>query len=340
MLRIDPIKSKTHKLKIKQKNIKNKSKRTIFRVKWGDEDHSDWDKKIKSSKSCVDNRMLNAARYRKVTDVAKAVKGVDWKVTWSKQKNQTELEIFAVIRAEYRFIMGNNWKKLHCKKGATGMDSLFKKGHGTKKVYAIVESKCTKNEKAYKRYISEEYEKSPLRRLGKPQGKKTLANIFRRQQGKNVVRQMSEIWVLHCFLQEISKTNNNQVRDNLWEMWQWMTKKNSLPFRWLNVYGTKELYLVPGVYKVEVLVDGVGAKVRAEEGKLQSDWPGKDGPYKDLEFFALDKATVKNQEGNNPGIEGEWWDFSEDFEKLVRNTEKKRTAKQLRKVRDRIVKLL
>src|SRR5438045_2017291 len=92
-------------------------------------DHSDWVNLIRQgadrdpNKSYVDSRMLSEERFR----IGKKVSGnkttAKWRITW-KELGTNEMEIYAVIRAEYRFIKDNGWIKLHAKKNVQGFDNL------------------------------------------------------------------------------------------------------------------------------------------------------------------------------------------------------------------------
>src|SRR5438105_2637818 len=167
----NPVTEKKFELKAYTKNVKN-GRRVKFSVAWL-RGHSDWDSVITGNNNSVERREIpSCGRDVPGKTVSGDETAVDWPVNWmgDEFKNNTEMEIYAVIRAEYRFIKDNGWTKLHAKKHAQGMDNLFKKGQGDSLNYAVVESKCFGDRGEYEKYIVADPAKSPLGKLKTPQG--------------------------------------------------------------------------------------------------------------------------------------------------------------------------
>jgi len=213
----NPVNEDPFKLAAKTKKVTEA--KVTFMVTW-DCDHSDWESKITGGKNYVDLRGIPAkAGLPLVTNKSGDKTTKDWKVNW-KGIGSNEKEIYAVIRAEYRFIKANAWTKLHSKTNSQGIDSLFKKGGGKRVKYAIVESKCSANRDDYDQYIKKNNPHSPLGKLGRPGG----VPVDGKPVSANGIRQMSDPWVCHTVRQEQAGTPDPDVEANLKAFAKWMYK--------------------------------------------------------------------------------------------------------------------
>lgn len=314
----NPIKESPFKLEAQTKNVKEAQ--VTFMVTW-DCNHTDWESAIIGGKNYVDRRGIpNCAGLPLVTAKSGDKTTYDWDVNW-KKITSNEKEIYAVIRAEYRFIKANGWIKLHAKTNSQGIDSLFKKGAGRSIKYVIVESKCSANRDDYDEYLKKNNPHSPLGKLGRPGG----VPVDGKPVSANGIRQMSDPWVCHTVRQEQAGTPDPNVESNLKAFSKWMYKgKRRMPLRYLNVYAPPKsgFYLLGGEYAVRCKVGrlnrpeqfpsnrGKGELNTASKGTLKVDWC--DEPFRDLEFFALDAQTVAT-----PGITGDFHDFAAAFTQLV-----------------------
>ena len=262
-----------------------------------------------ATKSAVDSRKLHLSRYAAQGSTSgNASTDVDHAMSWNGYANTNEMEIFAVIRAEYRFIGVNGWQKLAAKKASQGIDSLFYRNAGGTEYFAIVESKCTSNVSAYNKYCGGS---SPLGRLGKANPK-----VGNKPLRKNGVTQMTEPWVYHAFLQEAAGNPNATVIGNLEQLWAFVSGGGAT-HKWMNVYGTDVFHMVPGVYQSAAVIAGVAGKKSMED--IEVDWP--DDPYRNDEFFALTAGTNADASGKGL-VAGTWHDMSAEFKKLCDSEDK------------------
>ena len=305
---------------VKTKNIAA-GKAITCQIKWKNDHPAAFETNISNTGSCVDLRAVHATRYiANGTTSGGASTDVDHPMSWDKGAliNTNEMEIFAVIRAEYRFLDGG-WEKKMSKKGAQGIDSLFYLDQMGTEYWAIVESKCTTNMADYKKYCKGG---SPLARLGKAhpkiKGKKKSKPV-----APNGVTQMTEPWVYHAFLQEGAGNPDDEVMDNLEELWGFLSAGNEA-HKWMNVYGSETFHMVPGVYKSWAVVQGKGSKQPMED--IEIDWP--DDYYRDEEFFAL-TTTTEDETTNDGLLSGTWHDLSDGFEKMCDKESKQIQAADL-----------
>ena len=306
-----------------------------FLVTW-DCDHADWDSTIKSGKNYVDHRGIpDKSGLPLVKKNTGDTTSHDWKVHNWKGIGSNEKEIYAVIRAEYRLIKTNGWTKLHAKTYSQGIDSLFKKGTGRKRKYAIVESKCSANRAEYEQYTKLTDPHSPLGKLGRPMG----VYVDNKPVSANGIRQMSDPWICSAIRQEQGGNADPAVIENLKAFGKWMyVGAKRKPLRYLNVYAppTTGFYLLGGEYAVRCRVGRLNRPEQfpsgpdrgkaelnvASKGTLKVDWA--DEAFREPEFFALDKQSA---EAKDP--RGFFHNFADAFEKLVRrdNINKPRSAK-------------
>ena len=318
-----PLSDKTVELIANTQKVKD-DRIARFLVQWHC-DHADWVGLIRQgkdrdpNKSYVDSRLLPDQRSR----IGKKVSGnkttAKWPIVWKQLDNTNEMEIYAVIRAEYRFIKDNGWIKLHAKRNAQGMDNLFKKGSGSSLNYAIVESKCFGDRDEYDGYVRANDPNSPLKKLGAPKG----VGAGGAPLSQDGVTQMSDPWISHALLQEQQAKGRTSAKRNLQGLADWMCAGGlrRMPLRYLNVYAPPKegYYLLAGDYEVRCVV---GSMAKPEEldtqhdlnqptkGPLKVDWSDK--TYEPYEFFALDKKTCKK-----PGIAGKYHKFWKQFRKFV-----------------------
>jgi len=290
---------------VKTKNIPKKQA-IHCKLVWK-EDHPDWVNEVASSNSVLDPHGIYPTRFEAdglTNGTAKS--DVDHALSWEPAAlaNTNEMEIFAVIRAEYRFVGDNGWTKRLSKKGSQGIDNLFSKTAGASTYWAVVESKCTTSVADYTKYQNGS---SPLGKLGKP-------NPKIKYKGKTVpvssngVRQMSEPWIYHAFLQEAAGTPNPEVIDNLKDWWEDLGTGEE-PFKWLNVYGTDAFHLIPGVYESSALIPSAAKSLKLDD--IQIEWP--DDHYREYEFFSLDDNTNTYAPAQ---VKGKWWDIAAAFDAL------------------------
>src|SRR5439155_333407 len=199
----------------------------IFQVSWL-RDHDNWRGRLETTESYVDHRCIPGCAFPIQTQVGGDRTTMDWPVRWQADRVQpnTAIEIYAVIRAEYRFIKDNGWTKVASKRASQGIDSLFRKGSGDRLKYAVVESKCTRNTAHYEHWVSGG---SPLGLLGTPEGEPTDAGQV---MSANGVRQMSRPWITHAFLQESRGNSNPAVQEHLRVLRQWMCERRRMPQLW------------------------------------------------------------------------------------------------------------
>jgi hypothetical protein len=279
--------------------------------------HTSWQGTIAGSSSFVDERVLRPVKYEVDGATTGASTDLDWAVTWpfgggDFEVNQAEMEIFAVIRAEYRFIM-DGWQKVAVKKSSQGMDSLFKKTVGMTRYFAIVESKCTSKVKDYDDFVAAN--KTPLAKLGRPNpydhSQKGKKKAYLSSTG---VRQMSDPWIVHAFQQERVGTADATVKANLTLLHQDMAGGAS-PFRFMNVYAADPFYCLPGVYTSTATVFHTGpppTSIALPLDDIEVDFP--DDKYRDDEFFGLDVNTVSNA---GAALSGSFQDVSAAFAAMV-----------------------
>lgn len=317
----NPVQAQTVELAANTENIASGD--VIFSIRWC-RDHNKWHGRIRSSESIVDHRGIPDCAH---VPLSQAVSGnrtaTNLRVAWPADDLENhEIEIYAVIRAEYRFIRDNAWTKLASKKASQGMDSLFRKGSGNKTKYAVVESKCTRDTSDYEAYLGGA---SPLSMLGKPRG----APAGQPAMSANGVRQMSSPWFESAFMQEARGNPDPTVVSNLIDFRRWMCERKRLPLRFLNVYGPPRIggaphfYLIAGDYAVRCQVGALNQPQDAPtdpdtcenvaiSGPLRAEWG--DEPYRPMEFFSLDARTTRA-----PGIEGPFHDFSAEFARICAN---------------------
>lgn len=277
-------------------------------LQWKSNYPASFQQKITAQGCHVDLRLVHASRY----EVSGQTSGnnttdIDHPMSWDKSAlaNTNEMEIFAVIRAEYRFI-DDGWTKKMSKKASQGIDSLFYLNNGAE-YWAIVESKCTTDVAAYNKYCGGG---SPLGRLGKANPKIKGKKKAKKDLSPGGVTQMTDPWVYHAFLQEAAGNSNPQVISNLEDLWGFLGGGDEV-HKWMNVYGTETFHMVPGVYKSLAVIQGLGAAQPMED--IEIKWP--DDCYRDEEFFTLTETT--NDDCTSYGIvSGTWHDISDKFEKL------------------------
>jgi hypothetical protein len=302
---IKPLSAKEVELIANTKNV-DSNRIARFTVHWY-RDHADWVGLIRQgkdrdpNKSYVDERTIPQCAQ---LPTGKKVSGNEtkqkWPVVWSRDdvvSVKTDMEIYAVIRAEYRFIKDNGWLKLHAKRNVQGFDNLFKKGSGNSVEYAIVESKCFIHRDKYDDYVKPQDPNSPLGKLKDPTGMDPSGAPLT----ADGCTQMSAAWIAHALNQEAQAKGRTTAKRNLKDLADWM-KQGRMPLRFLNVYAPPAdgFYLIAGDYKVRSVVGSLANPQKVDNendgnqparGPLQVDW--SDEKYRPLEFFGLDRRTCK-----------------------------------------------
>lgn len=267
------------------------------------EDHSVWASALASN--CDDDakepRDMPSQKLQVRQDRAGDSPELEWKPTWPDDdlENQTQKEIYGVMRAEYYFIKERTdgpWRKIACKIGSQGIDSLFRKGSD----FVICESKASKHYDKYLKYINID---SAGRRARNAFG--ALGTIKDPVDPDKTILQMSWNWIDKKIMQMISqgakirvtKRNPNlQAAEDVKHAKRQRIKQNGSALldgqiqRWFNYYGTDPFYRLPGKYRIAATrsAEFVIAQAELPKNEKEFDWPGGDRS-RDEEFIHLDK---------------------------------------------------
>ena len=306
----------------------------VFYVEWLEDE-------LEKTESNVDKRIIPkcaVARPTKPTPVSGDKTTLSWPVSWDPkikvphpdekkakkgkkvlQITTNEKEIYAVIRAEYRFIKDNGWKKICAKKKSQGFDNLFIKTGGGGTTYAVVESKFHGNTGEYEKWIKEPEMNQETGESKKPWenvGINNPINLLKKNRPpRNADRkiigrsatQMSSVWESAALMREAVRADNEEVFRNLSAYSQWKQDTNGRPKLWLNVYGAEWLYLLRGEYDLRCRVKCL-TEDSATNGRLTVEF--SDDPWKPYEFFCLDSGTK-----SEPGMKGPFHDLVDEFGK-------------------------
>lgn len=249
-------------------------------------------------------------------------KTYEWKPHWefsSTTHVTNDLEIYGVLRAEYRFFQWG-WQKVNSKMGNHGIDSLFKKGNN----FAICESKAGGSASAVGQYVGYlQMHSSELHGEGDWERVKRKRNVVKERLKDTGVRlsnigltfpnhgtelkimEMTTRWVDVKIGQMIRQSND--LRRTGQQLVK--TRKKGRAFRYFNFYAAKPLFALPGVYQVYRYVvgdqSGDSKKKKVYDcPEKQFDWPDRCNRL-DKEFIWLDvhEPFLEMENENNTQIE-------------------------------------
>jgi hypothetical protein len=242
----------------------------------------------------LDDRVSTIRSCPKWSDITTSIKGnqaeveVDSTVphdAWG--SNTMAKEIYACIRAEYKFI-GEGYLKIQSRIGSNGIDHLFvKPGEET----VLVESKTKSDFRHVEHLIQGDVPDAVLRLLGKgrqmldPAGQVMFAT------------QMSRRWVVDC-LTELEQTTIEAERRAVTEVLNDINN-DKFPRRVLNVYGGLN-------WNADGLYDDLVAEARRQFQRLPPEKQEQLTTYVDSKYVRGTKTAQKTGKNELLYLSGKW----------------------------------